>query len=88
MSPARLTDQEQATIHQLPLPKVIELLVSTFSGLSEQKVQERLKRFGPNKLTEQKEISLLVKFRLPFNNFFYYLLLLGAALSLVSEWAW
>jgi len=86
MSPAPLTDQEQATIHQLPLPKVMELLVSTFSGLSEQEVQERLKRFGPNKLTEQKELSFLVKFLRQFNNFFSYLLLLGAALSLVSEW--
>jgi len=86
MSSAPLKGQELATIHQLPLPKILELLGSKFSGLSEKEIQERLERFGPNKLTEQKELSLLIKFLLQFENFFSYLLFLGAALSFISEW--
>ncbi|OPY90542.1 MAG: Calcium-transporting ATPase 1 [Syntrophus sp. PtaU1.Bin208] len=85
MSPALLNDQEQASIHQPPLPEILERLNSSFSGLAEQEVLERLRHFEFNKLTEQKELSLLVKFLLQFNNFFSYLLLLGAALSFVSE---
>jgi len=73
-------------IHKIPLEALFKSLQSSRSGLSSQEAQERIITHGPNKLTEKRERSLIIKFLSQFHNFFSYLLLFGAMLSFVSEW--
>jgi sodium/potassium-transporting ATPase subunit alpha len=80
-----LADKDLQNIHKIPLQQLFETLGSSHNGLTEEESQNRLRAYGPNKLSEKKEKPLIVKFILQFNNFFSYLLLLGALLSFISE---
>ena len=81
-----ITEKQLSCIHKLPYKKVFDLLDSTTTGLKEDEVKSRLNTVGLNKLTEKKDKPIIIRFLLQFNNFFSYLLLLGAGLSFFSEW--
>lgn len=80
-----LTEKQLSSMHEIPIKKVYSLFCSSPTGLNESDAAHRLEKFGRNRLTEKKEKPILVRFLLQFNNFFSYLLLLGAALSFLSE---
>ncbi|NQU79187.1 cation-transporting P-type ATPase [Candidatus Woesearchaeota archaeon] len=73
-------------LHKLSLSKVFSALETTEKGLSHGEFHDRLTKHGLNRLSERKEKPVWLKFILQFNNFFSYLLLLGATLSFISEW--
>ncbi len=80
-----LNSQKAGDVHEQKLSELFRLLKASDKGLSSDDVLERRKVFGLNRLSEKKEIPLIFKFLLQFNNFFSYLLLLGAVLSFASE---
>ncbi|MFC1723752.1 cation-translocating P-type ATPase [Nanoarchaeota archaeon] len=71
--------------HEVPLKRLISNLESDDKGLSEEEVVSRRGLYGTNQLTEKKDLPIILKFLLQFNNFFSYLLLFGAGLSFMSE---
>ena len=74
------------SIHQVPTEKVLEQLSTSEQGLDNAEVRARRKCYGINLLTEKRELPLVVQFLLQFHNLFSYLLLIGAALSWLSEY--
>ncbi len=80
-----VSNKEVEHIHELPISKVFKLFNSSKSGLTTKEAEKRLEKYGLNKLTEKKEKPILIKFLLQFNNFFSYLLFIGAGLSFFSE---
>lgn len=72
--------------HKAPLTKVFKELGTSKSGLKSYQVEKLHKLYGLNKLSEKKDKPLILQFLLEFKNFFSILLLIGAALSFISEW--
>ncbi len=69
--------------HSLETKKVLDILKSNEQGLSEDEAQKRLKKYGPNKIIEQKKISKLLIFFSQFNNILIYILLLASLISFI-----
>jgi len=66
---------------------VLETLVTTQAGLSQQAVEERLSEYGPNQLPEPKSRSPLVRFLVQFHNVLIYVLLVaGAVTAVLGHW--
>ncbi|MCF7861060.1 cation-transporting P-type ATPase [Candidatus Woesearchaeota archaeon] len=80
-----LSKKDYSNSHKIPLKSLIKIMNSGEGGLKTADVKERLKKYGKNQLTEKKDKPLILKFLLQFNNFFSYLLLFGALLSIISE---
>ena len=59
------------------------LKTNTLNGLTNEEVEERIKRYGENKLTEKKTESILVKFFKQFNDFMIIILIIAARRSAV-----
>lgn len=51
------------------------------TGLSDDKVTERLKKYGQNKLTEKKKVSAFVMFLMQFKDFMIIILMIAAVVS-------
>ncbi|ATX82311.1 sodium/potassium-transporting ATPase subunit alpha [Mariprofundus ferrinatatus] len=73
-------------IHQVPTDEVLEQLSTSEQGLENAEVRARRKCYGINRLSEKKEMLIVLQFLLQFHNLFSYLLLAGAALSFLSEY--
>ncbi|MCR4426133.1 MAG: cation-translocating P-type ATPase [Firmicutes bacterium] len=73
--------------HSMPPGQVlVELGASRESGLSEEEAEQRLKRYGPNTLSEASGRTLLQQFVAQFREFLVILLLVAAGVSaLVGE---
>ena len=63
--------------------QVLKELKTTKSGLSTQEAQERLAKYGENKLPEGKKKNWLVRFLSQFKDIMVVILLVAAAISLV-----
>jgi Ca2+-transporting ATPase len=66
--------------YALTLEKVFELLGSSPSGLTEEEAEKRLKKYGYNRIEEEKE-SLFVIFFRQFNNPLVYILLFAMGIT-------
>lgn len=73
--------KELITWHSISAEAAIHKLVSHKNGLDEQEVEERLKRFGPNKLNEEKKQLKSAIFFSQFKNPLIYILLVAAVIS-------
>ncbi len=72
-------------INNLTKDEVLQSLVTSENGLTEEEAKKRFLEFGPNEITEVKEASLLIKFLKQFTHFLALLLWIGAGLSFLSE---
>ncbi|MGE4397864.1 MAG: cation-translocating P-type ATPase, partial [Sulfurimonas sp.] len=70
--------QEYNHWHSLEADEVLRRVESSQDGLSSAEVEARLKKYGPNKLQEEKKKSPIIRFLMQFNNLLIYVLL-GAA---------
>lgn len=70
--------QESSNWHSLEKDEVLKILDSSQEGLSSAEVEARLKKYGPNKLQEEKKKSPIIRFLMQFHNLLIYVLL-GAA---------
>jgi len=69
--------------HELPVSKVAELLETDLvSGLSAAEVESRLKRYGPNKVTEKPGTRAWKRFLLQFHQPLIYILLVASGVTL------
>ena len=66
---------------------VEELKTDSKNGLSVKEAEERLKKYGLNKLEEGKKTSFLMKFLKQFTEPMVIVLLLAALISFVISWA-
>lgn len=73
----------------LPIQQVQDTLKSNLQhGLTEQEIPERIKRYGPNEVTEKKETSLFIIFLRQFKSPIVLLLLCAGAMSFsFGKWA-
>jgi len=73
------TDENIAPVwHAQEIENILETLATTTDGLSTSEVQKRLEIFGPNKLSEYKPVSPLMRFLTQFHNVLIYVLLAAA----------
>lgn len=71
----------------LEIANVFKRLDSRESGLTESEVQQRLEKFGPNRLTPPVKKSAWVLFFMQFHNLIIYILLVSAALTaIMAHW--
>ena len=61
------------------------LKTNTVNGLTKEEVEERIKKYGENKLTEKKKESILVKFLKQFNDFMIIILIIAAVISAIMS---
>ena len=62
------------------------LKTNSVNGLTKDEAEERIKKYGENKLTEKKKESILVKFLKQFNDFMIIILIIAAAISAVVSY--
>lgn len=62
------------------------LKTNSVNGLTKDEAEERIKKYGENKLTEKKKESILVKFLKQFNDFMIIILIIAAAISAVMSY--
>ncbi len=76
------------TFYEKEKEKVVEELdADPEKGLTEEEVERRKEKYGPNKLKEEKEISPLKIFFRQFKSFIIYILLFAIVISVaVGEW--
>ncbi len=81
-------DKNQPTHwHTLETDKTLETLQSRSSGLSASEASERLKQYGPNRLTPPKQQSPLMRFLRQFHNVLIYVLLgAGVVTAALQHW--
>lgn len=77
----------QATWHSMSAEASLETLNSSAAGLDQHAAEERLARYGINRLPEAAKRSALIRFMLHFHNILIYVLL-GSALitSVLAHW--
>jgi calcium-translocating P-type ATPase len=83
------SEQESGVVawHGLNVEACLSRLGVDEAGLSAQQVDERLARFGPNRLEPPQRRSALLRFLLQFNNMLVYVLLAAALLTgLLQMW--
>ncbi|MDD3506582.1 MAG: HAD-IC family P-type ATPase, partial [Sulfurimonas sp.] len=73
--------QENSNWHSLEKDEVLKILNSSQDGLNSAEVEVKLKKYGPNKLQEEKKKSPIVRFFMQFNNLLIYVLLAAAFLT-------
>ncbi|ARO89049.1 ATPase [Nitrosospira lacus] len=73
-------------IHQLTVEQAYASLHSSLIGLPEHEARRRLQEYGPNRVEEVREESLLLSFAKEFTHFFALILWLAAMLAFVAEW--
>lgn len=57
---------------------------TVYQGLTETQAEEKLKKFGPNALSEKKTLPWFVKLLLCMTGLFNYVIWIGAALSFIA----
>jgi len=73
--------------YTLPGPEVLASLHTTDQGLTGQEAEQRLRQYGPNRLTPPKKRGPLHRFLLQFHNLLIYVLLLaGLVTALLRHW--
>ena len=73
--------------HSLETDEAFKRLDSQASGLTEPEAQQRLKKFGPNRLTPPEKRSWWKRFLVQFHNLIIYILLVSAALTaIMAHW--
>ncbi|MEO8411244.1 MAG: cation-transporting P-type ATPase, partial [Propionivibrio sp.] len=73
-------------IHQLTVEQAYASLHSSLIGLPAHEARRRLQEYGPNRVEEVREESLLLSFAKEFTHFFALILWLAAMLAFVAEW--
>lgn len=77
----------QARFHARTAQDVVEALGSSFGGLDEAAVSERLHRFGANSLPQARQRNALVRFVQHFHNILIYVLLASAlTTAMLGHW--
>lgn len=71
--------------HNLSIEKTFELLGIKNSGLSPAEAASRLKKYGPNKLPDEKKISLFFLFLRQFKNPLIYILFIALVISFLTN---
>jgi P-type Ca2+ transporter type 2C len=71
----------QKDYHNLSVNKIFKLLTTQNSGLSQKEASLRLKKFGSNKLPEEKKLSIIVLLLHQFKNPLIYILFVALAVS-------
>lgn len=56
------------------------------NGLKKEEVEERIKKYGENKLTEKKKEGMIVKFIKQFNDFMIIILIIAALISAIMSY--
>ncbi len=77
--------QEHNNWHSLEAYEALKILDSSQDGLSSSEVEERLKKYGPNKLQEEKKKSPIIRFLMQFNNLLIYVLLSAAVVTALLD---
>lgn len=62
------------------------LKTNSVNGLTKDEAEERIKKYGKNKLAEKKKESILVKFLKQFNDFMIIILIIAAAISAMMSY--
>ena len=75
MANLALKDVNSASWHSSEVKKILSELEITLNGLDDNSPNERLKKYGPNKLSPPKKRSPLSRFFLQFHNILIYVLL-------------
>jgi sodium/potassium-transporting ATPase subunit alpha len=73
-------------INNLTRDEVLQSLVTSENGLTEEEARKRFLEFGPNEIQEVKKTSLFIKFLQQFAHFLAVLLWIGAGLAFLSEY--
>ncbi|MBU1557339.1 HAD-IC family P-type ATPase [Patescibacteria group bacterium] len=71
--------------HSLPTEDVFKLLKTQSSGLLTEEVELRLKKYGPNKLPDEKKLPLFVLFLRQFKNPLIYILFSAFVISFFTD---
>ncbi len=72
-------------INNLTKEEVLQNLVTSENGLTEEEAKKRLSEFGLNEIEEAKKTSLFIRFLKQFTHFLAILLWIGAGLAILSE---
>jgi sodium/potassium-transporting ATPase subunit alpha len=73
-------------INNLTRDEVLQSLVTSENGLSEEEARKRLLEFGPNEIREVRKRPLILRFLSQFTHFLAVLLWIAALLSFLSEY--
>ncbi len=76
---------EKTLWHTLPSDKIFAKLNSDKAGLTTKQAEQRLKKFGPNKLPEEKKLSGLIILLNQFKSPLVYILLGAAGISFILQ---
>ena len=76
---------EKTIWHSLPLDKVLAKLKTNKKGLKTKEVKERLRKFGYNKLPEEKKLSGLVILFTQFKSPLVYVLVGAAVITFLLQ---
>lgn len=80
-------DVENYAWHSMSLERIYAELSSDKNGLTSENAQQRLKKYGLNKLTPARKRSALIRFFSQFNNVLIYVLLGAASVTaLLQHW--
>jgi magnesium-transporting ATPase (P-type) len=73
--------------HSLSEQEIFSLLATSSAGLTSTEAAQRLKQYGPNRLTPPHQRGLLLRFLLQFHNVLIYVLLASATVTaLLAHW--
>jgi sodium/potassium-transporting ATPase subunit alpha len=72
-------------IHNLTKEEVLQTLLTSENGISEEEAKKRFLEFGPNEIEEVGKKPLFIKFIKQFTHFLAILLWIGAGLAILSE---
>lgn len=73
-------------INNLSKEQVLQSLVTSENGLTEEEAKKRFSEFGPNEIAEIRKTPYFLRFLKQFTHFLAILLWIGAGLSFVSEY--
>jgi magnesium-transporting ATPase (P-type) len=73
------------TWHTKSTDAVFELLVTSADGLSKEEIENRLTKYGPNRLAETKTRSPLLRFLSQFHNVLIYVLIAAAVVTAILQ---
>ncbi len=74
-------EKEEIGFYQKEIDTVLLELESTAEGLFDDQVEERQKKYGPNKLSEDKKINPFMIFLSQFNSFIIWILIIAVVIS-------